>query len=238
MKWESELRQEKRQNWISKWTKKLINQFLTNSSIATNNQLYLIYHFVSYLVWFINMSHTLYNVEHFMFCSHLQPQEERMKSKRRVYSKRHVKPNWKQDFQLSMTHSVWVIASEQRFRTDSFSNHSNEHRTRYRASLVNPIHFHTHAFSKIFIPSPPTHLPAYSFVVQSTSFNCAIVTSYYMSHLKSMPGDPPCHFYVQLVQPTPAKIAKNLQKIQSFKKIFKKPKNPSKNFFSIRLGSN
>jgi len=49
-----------------------------------------------------------------------------------------------------------------------------------------------------------------------------------------MPGDPPCHFYVQLVQPAPAKIAKNLQKIQSFKKIFKKkPKNPSKNFFSI-----
>jgi len=37
-----------------------------------------------------------------------------------------------------------------------------------------------------------------------------------------MPGDPPCHFYVQLVQPAPAKIAKNLQKIQSFKKIFKK----------------
>ena len=49
-----------------------------------------------------------------------------------------------------------------------------------------------------------------------------------------MPGDPPCPFYVQLVQPAPAKIAKNLQKIQSFKKIFKKkPKNPSKNFFSL-----
>ena len=133
MKWESELRQEKLQNWISKWTKKetiwkipnfensqfghlvtwpiypivkwfpplsntyvkcvfkvepenklethfcilgtyfwiekkLIHQFLTNSSIATNNQLYLIYHFVSYLVWFINMTHTLYNVEHSVFC--------------------------------------------------------------------------------------------------------------------------------------------------------------------------
>ena len=37
-----------------------------------------------------------------------------------------------------------------------------------------------------------------------------------------MPGDPPCHFYVQLVQPAPAKIAKNLQKIQSFKKNIQK----------------
>jgi len=55
-----------------------------------------------------------------------------------------------------------------------------------------------------------------------------------------MPGDPPCHFYVQLVQPAPAKkIAKNLQKIQSFKKKYsKKPKNPSKNFLTIRLASN
>lgn len=48
-----------------------------------------------------------------------------------------------------------------------------------------------------------------------------------------MPGDPPCHFYVQLVQPAPAKIAKNLQKIQSFKKIFKKTKKSFKKLFSI-----
>lgn len=50
-----------------------------------------------------------------------------------------------------------------------------------------------------------------------------------------MPGDPPCHFYVQLVQPAPAKIAKNLQKIQSFKKIFKKKNQKilQKTFFSI-----
>lgn len=47
-----------------------------------------------------------------------------------------------------------------------------------------------------------------------------------------MPGDPPCHFYVQLVQPAPAKIAKNLQKIQSFKKkIFKKTKKSFKKLF-------
>jgi len=52
-----------------------------------------------------------------------------------------------------------------------------------------------------------------------------------MSHLKSMPGDPPCHFYVQLVQPTPAKIAKNLQKIQSFKKNIQKTKKSFKKLF-------
>ena len=47
-----------------------------------------------------------------------------------------------------------------------------------------------------------------------------------------MPGDPPCHFYVQLVQPAPAKIAKNLQKIQSFKKnIQKNQKILQKTFF-------
>ena len=37
-----------------------------------------------------------------------------------------------------------------------------------------------------------------------------------------MPGDPPCHFYVQLVQPTPAKIAKNLQKNSKFQKNIQK----------------
>jgi len=54
-----------------------------------------------------------------------------------------------------------------------------------------------------------------------------------------MPGDPPCHFYVQLVQPAPAKkLQKIYKKFKVSKKYSKKPKNPSKNFLTIRLASN
>ena len=48
-----------------------------------------------------------------------------------------------------------------------------------------------------------------------------------------MPGYPPRHFYVQFIQHAPAKIAKNLQKIQSFKKIFKKTKKSFKKLFPL-----
>lgn len=70
------------------------------------------------------------------------------------------------------------------------------------------------------------HFPAYSFVVQSTSFNCAIVTSYnqcLVTHHVT--------FMFNLFNPPPQKLQKIYKKFKVSKKYSKKPKNPSKNFF-------
>lgn len=133
-----------------------------------------------------------------------------------------------------MSHSVWATFSY--WFDDVIFESFHEHRTRYRASLVNPILFYTYAFSKhlrIFIPSPPMHFPAYSFVVQST-FKCPIVTSYYMTHIINA-WWPTMPLLCSACSTRPRKkIAKNSK---FHKKIFKKPKNPSKNFLTIRLAS-
>jgi hypothetical protein len=102
----------------------------------------------------------------------------------------------------------------------------HEHRTRYRASLV----IFTHL--RIFPPHlQPTHFPinTFSFVVQSTAF-CTIVTS-----LNCLVTDKVSHNSKCSTCSTPQ--YKNLQKIQSFKKISKK--NIQKSFKkTISLGSN
>jgi hypothetical protein len=81
---------------------------------------------------------------------------------------------------------------------------------------------------QIFTPSPPMHFPAYSFVVQSTSFNCAIVTSYnqcLVTHHVT--------FMFNLFNPPPQKLQKIYKKFKVSKKHSKKPKNPSKNFYPL-----
>jgi len=72
------------------------------------------------------------------------------------------------------------------------------------------------------------HFPAYSFVVKSTSFNCAIVTSYnqcLVTHHVT--------FMFNLFNPPPQKLQKIYKKFKVSKKYSKKPKNPSKNFFPL-----
>jgi len=72
------------------------------------------------------------------------------------------------------------------------------------------------------------HFPAYSFVVQSTSFNCAIVTSYnqcLVTHHVT--------FMFNLFNPPPQKLQKIYKKFKVSKKYSKKPKNPSKNFYPL-----
>ena len=160
--------------------------------------------------------------------SHLQPQEERMKSKRRVYSKTTCKAKLKTRFLLSINHSVWFIASEQRFRTDSFSNHSMSIELDIELPLLTPFIFTPTHFQNSFL-SPPQRIFAYSFGNQSTSFNCEIVTPYnqrLVTHHVT--------YMFNLFNPRPRKNCKKSTKnFKVSKNHSKKPKNPSKNLFPL-----
>ena len=148
--------------------------------------------------------------------SHLQPQEERMKSKRRVYSKTTCKAKLKTRFLLSINHSVWFIASEQRFRTDSFSNHSMSIELDIELPLLTPFIFTPTHFQNSFL-SPPQRIFAYSFGNQSTSFNCEIVTPYnqrLVTHHVT--------YMFNLFNPRPRKNCKKSTKISKFQKTIQK----------------
>ena len=130
-----------------------------------------------------------------------------------------------------MTHSVWVIASEQRFRTDSFSNHSMSIELDIELPLLTPFIF-TPTHFQIFHPFP-THAFSRIFIRRPINIICPIVTSYYMTHIINA-WWPTMSLLCSTCSTRPRKNCKKSTKNSKFqKKYSKKPKNPSKNFFSI-----
>ena len=130
-----------------------------------------------------------------------------------------------------MTHSVWVIASEQRFRTDSFSNHSMSIELDIELPLLTPFIF-TPTHFQIFHPFP-THAFSRIFIRRPINIICPIVTSYYMTHIINA-WWPTMSLLCSTCSARPRKNCKKSTKNSKFqKKYSKKPKNPSKNFFSI-----
>ena len=125
-----------------------------------------------------------------------------------------------------MSHSVWATFSYW-FVLESF----HEHRTRYRASLVNPIHFHTHAFSNFSsLPHPCIFPHIHSSSNQHHLSDCDVIL--YDSYNQCLV----IHhvtFMFNLFSPPPQKLQKIYKKFKVSKKIFKKTKKSFKKLFSI-----
>ena len=122
-----------------------------------------------------------------------------------------------------MSHSVWATFSYW-FVLESFqmSIELDIELPLLSPFIFTPTHFQT------FHPFPTHAFFVYSFDVQSTSFNCEIVTSYnqcLVTHHVT--------FMFNLFNPPLQKLQKIYKKFKVSKKYSKKPKNPSKNLFPL-----